>query len=60
MDNTSKIIKIFTKRVAIELRKKNFKIIGTEPNYKKPQLDVYLFEFSDELIKALSELSNKK
>ena len=58
MENTSKTIKIFTKRIAIELRKRNFKIIGTEPNYKKPQLDVYIFESSDELKKVLRELSN--
>lgn len=51
--------KIFTKKLALELRKAGFDIIATEPNYKKPQFDVYVFEetktFNDALKKILSQ-----
>ena len=38
--NEVNIQKIFSKKLALELRKRGFKIIGTEPNYKYPQFDV--------------------
>lgn len=50
--------KIFSKRIAYELRKRGFKIIGTEPNIYKPELDVYLFQDSEELEKAMGEIIN--
>lgn len=53
--------KIFSKKIAYELRKKHFKIVGTEPNMNRPELDVYLFQDSDELEAALDEiLKNRK
>lgn len=48
--------KIFTKRLALELRRKGLDIIATEPNYKKPQLDVYIFEDTEKFQKALTEI----
>ena len=36
--------RIYTKSVALELRKRGFKIIRTEPNENKPEFDVYVFE----------------
>ena len=36
-------------------RKKGFKIIGTEPNFKKPQYDVYFFEDKAELRVAIDK-----
>lgn len=56
--NEVNIQKIFSKKLALELRKRGFKIIGTEPNYKYPQFDVYLFEKSDNLSKAICDINN--
>ena len=52
--------KCFSARMANLLRKRGFWIVGTEPNLKKPWLDVFLFEDTPELREALNELSNKK
>ena len=49
---------IYTKKLAIYLRNKGFRIIGTEVNYKYPQYDVYVFEETPELIETM--LSYKK
>lgn len=53
------IYKIFSRSIAIELRKKGFKIIKTEPNYKKPEFDVYFFKDTPEFRKTLNEIVNK-
>lgn len=55
--NNTNIKKIFSKRLARELRFKGFVIVGTEPNKYKPQFDVYLFEDTEELHRALSEIT---
>ena len=44
--------------MAIKLRKKGFKIIKTEPNYKRPEFDVYFFEDTPEFRKAFNEIAN--
>lgn len=49
-------IKVFTKRIALELRRCGFRIIGTEPNINRPEFDVYLFENTDECYNAFQEL----
>lgn len=46
--------KIYSKKVALELRKRGFKIVGTEPNSNFPQFDVYLFESTPELENAFN------
>lgn len=51
------IYKVFKRSVAIELRKRGFKILKAEPNYKKPQYDVYFFEDTEEFRNALSEVA---
>ena len=53
------IYKIFSRSIAIELRKKGFQIIKTEPNYKKPQFDVYFFKDTPAFKKALNEIVNR-
>lgn len=53
------IYKIFSRSIAIELRKKGFKIIKTEPNYKKPELDVYFFEDTPGFREVLNKIVNK-
>ena len=57
-NETKKIKKIFTRRLALELRKRGFDIVATEPNPNKPQFDVYLFEDTPSFQKALSDINN--
>lgn len=52
--------KIFNRRLALELRKKGFDIIKTEPNFYKPEFDVYIFKDSDELQSALTEITQNR
>lgn len=47
---------IYSKRVALALRQKGFKLIGTKPSIYKPQFDVYIFENSQELNRAIDEI----
>ena len=50
--------RIFSRNIALELRKQGFNIVRTEVNKKHPQYDVYVFESNDEFIKALNKLIN--
>lgn len=52
--------KIFNRRLALELRKRGFDIIKTEPNFYKPEFNVYIFQDSGELQLALTELTQCK
>ena len=54
--NKANTKEIYSKRVALALRQKGFKMIGTKPNIYKPQFDVYIFESSQELKKAIDEI----
>lgn len=47
--------KVFSRKLAIYLRKKGCRIIGTEVNRHKPEFDVYIFEDNDKLKDALAE-----
>lgn len=49
------IKKIYTRKVAYDLRKMGFKILKTEPNERKPEFDVYLFEDTPEFQEAFGE-----
>lgn len=53
----NKTYKIYTRWLAVELRKLGFKIIGTEINEVHPQFDVWLFEDSNELHQAILSLT---
>lgn len=44
-----KYFKCYSSQLAHILIKRGFKICGTEPNLKKPWLDVFLFEDTSEL-----------
>ena len=57
--NKTNIQKVFSRRVALELRKRGYKIIGTEVNFRQPELDVYCFEKSDDLLRTLYSLPGK-
>ena len=45
----------YSAKLAGFLRKKGFKIVGTKVNLKKPQYDIFLFEETEELKKAVDE-----
>lgn len=60
MTNETNEKKIFNRRLALALRKRGFDIIKTEPNFYKPEFDVYIFKDSAELQSALTELTQNK
>lgn len=45
---------IYSKKMAIYLRKLGFQIVSTEVNPYQPQFDMWLFEDTDELRQAMS------
>ena len=57
---TNNTKKIYTKSVALELRKRGFKIIRTEPNENKPEFDTYIFEETSDFKKALTDITNSR
>lgn len=44
-----KLFRVYTRRIALELRKRGFRIVKTEVNENFPQYNVYLFEDNEEL-----------
>ena len=50
----------YSKHRAIELRKKKFRIIKTEVNYKFPKYDVYFFLDTPELQNAIKEIEQER
>ena len=55
----NKSYRIYSRRIALELRRKGFKIIGTDINENFPQYDVYLFEDTEQLREELTKLSKR-
>ena len=53
--NEVKNIRVFSRKVAIELRQKGHNIVKTEPNFNKPQFDVYYFEDTPQLRKDFAD-----
>ena len=51
---------VYTRWVAVELRKKGFKIVEVQPNPNKPEFDCYLFEDSKALQQAMKEIKSLK
>lgn len=49
--------KVFSKRLALSLRKEGCRIIKTEPNNYKPQFEVYIFEDNEHLRECLTKLT---
>lgn len=52
--------RIYTRKVALELRKRGFYICGTEPNERFPQYDVYLFKDSPAFRQTFYDLTHNK
>ena len=53
----NKIYRVYTRWLALELRKLGFKIIGTDINETHPQFDVWLFSDTKELHEAILALT---
>ena len=51
--------KIFTKPLAYELRKLGYRIVKIEPNYNRPECDVWNFEVSGNFLADFTRLSNQ-
>lgn len=49
--------KIYTKKIAYELRLRGFKILRVEPNETKPEFDTWIFENTPDFIEALTEIT---
>lgn len=50
-----KIFKCYSSRLAHQLIKAGFKMLETEPNLRKPWLDVFLFEDTAQLRAAVNQ-----
>ena len=51
---------VFSRKIAIELRKKGCKILRVEINHKHPQYDCYIFKADEKFLKLFDQiLSNK-
>lgn len=51
---------IYTRWLALELRKQGFKLLRTGINENFPQFNTYIFEDSAELDLAIGELTNSR
>ena len=40
---------VFSRRIAVELRKQGFPLLRTIPNHNNPKYDVYVFEDTEDL-----------
>lgn len=47
--------KVYTQRLAYELRRMGHKIIAVVPNIRKPQFDVYIFRNTERFQKDFAE-----
>lgn len=52
-----KFLMVFKRNTAYKLRQQGFDIIGTEPNFKEPQLDVYIFDNSPQIRRAFADIT---
>lgn len=49
-------VRIFTRRLALELRKRGFSILMVVPDNHKPEFDNYIFEDTTALREAMNEI----
>lgn len=56
----TQIYRVYTRWLAVELRKMGFKIIGTDINESHPQFDVWLFNDTKELHEAILKLTTAR
>lgn len=51
---------VYTKWLALALRKQGFKLLGTGINERFPQYDTYIFEETEELHNAIFDLTARR
>ena len=51
---------VYTKWLALALRKQGFKLLGTGINERFPQYDTYIFEETEELHNAIYDLTERR
>lgn len=56
---TKNTFKVYTRKLAIELRNRGFQLVGVEPNWEKPTFDVYCFENTPAIQQAVKEITRK-
>jgi hypothetical protein len=59
MQNSNDLIQVYSKRVAFELRKLGYKIVGTTPNEKFPMFDIFLFKNEGNVKEDLKKFTGK-
>ena len=52
--------RVYTRWIALELRRQGFKIIGTDINEYNPEFKVWIFEETPDFIKAFRAVSQSK
>ena len=56
----TKTKKVYSSKIAGALCRQGFKVVKTEINPRKPWLDVFLFEETEELLKAFDNILTKQ
>ena len=56
---TKKIFRVYTRRIAYELRRQGYKIIGTEINEFHPEFTIWLFEETPDFLTAFRLLAQR-
>lgn len=59
MQGQANVLRVFSKRVALELRNLGYKILFTEPNRGHPEFDVYVFENKNGLEKDMAQIGER-
>ena len=57
MEKKTNYYRVYTRRLAAQLRAKGFELLGIDKDYKHPGYDNYLFEDSLELRKEIENLT---
>lgn len=52
--------RVYTRWIALELRKQGFRIIGTDINQYNPEFKVWIFEDNPKFLKAFRTVSQSK
>lgn len=60
MTNIENGYRVYTRWIAVELRRQGFKIIGTDINEYNPEFKVWIFEDSPEFQLAFKRISQSK
>lgn len=57
---TNDTFRVYTRWIALELRRQGFKILDTDINEYNPEFKVWIFERTPEFIEAFNEVSRSK